>query len=264
MLSLELFYISRANINRLFFRLRCLKIGDFWSTLAKWKQALFILFFFSTCALSYEAPVSDISQSGQSTVNLSPREEIEKLKRQLSYLLEMNFPAKIEALQQEIQTLRGVVEKQNHDIVALQEGLKTPSSLQSPLIEKSEPNTLSDYERAIEAIRNKKYSEAKDLLVQYLAAHPKDKLAGNAHFWLGEVYYQLNKKYLARREFEIVRKQHSSNAKAPNALLKIGYIEIDDENFGKAKEIFREIIKTFPGTPSAHLAKIKLDKLNLK
>lgn len=242
---------------------------------------------FSTSALAYEAPISDLS-SGQSTeqaISLSPQEEMARIKRQLSHLLEINASGKIEALQQEIQTLRGTIEKQSHDIKTLQEQLKnfyqdldtrvgqikktastqaaksepTPSPV--AVAKKVETAPLSDYEKAIEAIRNKKYSEAQNLLIQYLSLHPKDQLAGNAHFWLGEVYYQQNKKQLAKREFEIIKKQYPTNAKVPNALLKIGYIEVDEENFGKAKEIFKDVIKTFPGTPSAHLAKIKLEKL---
>lgn len=248
------------------------------------------LLLISNTTFAYEAPVSDLS-SGQPesiAISLSPQEEIARLKRQLSHLLAMNPSGKIEALQQEIQVLRGNIEKQNHDIKTLQEQLKNfyqdldarlgqtkknppaqTSSTESAAsnaapAKKTEAAPLSNYEKAIEAIRNKQYAEAQNLLVQHLAVHPKDKLAGNAHFWLGEVYYQQNKKQLAKREFEIIKKQYPTNPKVPNALLKMGYIEVDEENFGKAKEIFKGIIKTFPDTPSAHLAKIKLNKLNKK
>lgn len=240
------------------------------------KASVFIfslLFLFPKLTFGYEAPVSDLSP-------VSNTDELSKIKRQVAHILEMNHSGKIEMLQQEIQTLRGTIEKQSHDIKTLQSELTatlnkrlvqeshSPSQKASKttqasetLVQKIDPAPVSNYEKAIEAIRNKQYLQAQNFLIEYLAIHPHDKLAGNAHFWLGEVYYQQNKRTLAKREFEILRKDYPASPKLANALLKLGYLEVDEENFGKAKEIFNRVIKKFPETSSAQLAKIKLDKL---
>lgn len=222
-------------------------------------------------------PFSQTSSSQEG----SQKEEIARLKRQIAHILATNSPAKIEALQQEVQMLRGDIEKHTQEIKALQDQLKNADQDLAARVEsKLQPKPaalstskeiktstapeapLSLYEKAIEAIRNKQYSEAQALLVQHLSREPNHKLAGNAHFWLGEAYYQQNKKKLAKKAFEAVKNQYPTNNKVPNALLKIAYIDIEDENFGKAKEIFMDIIKQFPQTPSAHLAKLKLDQLS--
>ncbi len=217
---------------------------------------------------AHEAPVTDLSLAPQPMA-----EEISTLKRQITHLLENNLSGRVEALQQEVQMLRGTLEKQNHDMQILQTQLKQlQQSLDSRMDqsnktssarkEKIELVPFSEYKQALKAIQEKKYLAAQNLLIQHLALHPKDQSADHAHFWLGEVYYHQKKRQLAKREFEIIQRDFPASPKLASALLKIGFIEVEEDNLKTAKAVFSRIFKSFPGTSSAHLAKMKLEKLS--
>ena len=50
------------------------------------------------------------------------------------------------------------------------------------------------FQSAFDNIRNKKWEDAKKLLLNFIEENPKNQLAGSAHYWLGELYI-LEKKY---------------------------------------------------------------------
>jgi TolA-binding protein len=45
------------------------------------------------------------------------------------------------------------------------------------------------YEAAYNAFKNKRYREAREKFEAFVKQSPKDELADNAHFWIGETYY---------------------------------------------------------------------------
>jgi tol-pal system protein YbgF len=63
---------------------------------------------------------------------------------------------------------------------------------------------------------------ARELLQDFLARYPKDELAPNAQYWLGETYYAEKKWNDAIVEFQKILKEYKGSDKVPDALLKIG------------------------------------------
>jgi TolA-binding protein len=47
----------------------------------------------------------------------------------------------------------------------------------------------------------------------------------------------------------------------PDALLKLGYIEFDQQNVAKARDYFSRITTSYPDTTAAHLASKKLAQM---
>ena len=104
------------------------------------------------------------------------------------------------------------------------------------------------YERAVKAFR------------AFLAKYPDSGLADNAQYWVAEGNYVLRNYKLALEEFtKVVNDPQSS--KAPDALLKIGYVHYELGAYDKARKTLGEVQKRFPGTGVAKLAEVRLDKM---
>jgi len=59
-----------------------------------------------------------------------------------------------------------------------------------------------------------------------------------------------------------VIEKYPDSAKVPDAILKLGYIEVDQKNKAKATEYLNRVISDYPKSPAAILASKKLIKLN--
>lgn len=66
------------------------------------------------------------------------------------------------------------------------------------------------------------YDRAAATLKAFIAAHPKDVLAGNATYWLGETYYARGQFSAAAIHFAQGFKKYPKSQKAPDNLLKLG------------------------------------------
>ena len=90
----------------------------------------------------------------------------------------------------------------------------------TPSKQDADANTL--YTQGLEALRAGKSAEAEQNFQLVLDKFPSDKLAGNAQYWLGEVYY--NDKNFAKAAVAFAKgyEQYKNGAKGPDCLLKLG------------------------------------------
>ncbi|WP_305906709.1 tol-pal system protein YbgF [Methylomarinum sp. Ch1-1] len=208
---------------------------------------------------------------------------------------------RLEQLQHEVQQLRGVVEEQAQAIENLknrqsniysdldqrlqalssgsQEGAPAlpptpvspaPSRIEStkvasPQAPASQPVTVNQkqlYREAYETLRNGHNTQAiaafKDLLNQF----PAGEYADNAQYWLGEAYKVNQDIESARVAFTKVIEIYPNSPKVPDALLKLGYIEFDQNNIAKARDYLTQVSVQYPGSTAAHLAAKKLMQLD--
>jgi len=106
---------------------------------------------------------------------------------------------------------------------------------------------------------NKKdYQSATNLLKELIKNYPKSTYVANAYYWMGEIYYVQGDFKRAFLEFEKVGKHDSKHTKAPGALLKQGYCFVELKNTDSAKVFFHSVIKQYPKSQEAKLAKEKL------
>lgn len=78
------------------------------------------------------------------------------------------------------------------------------------------------YETAFAALKSGDYQKSEQLFQQFLRDYPKDALAGNAQYWLGETYYARGDYEAAARTFAESYQNHPKSTKAPDNLLKLG------------------------------------------
>ena len=95
-----------------------------------------------------------------------------------------------------------------------------------------------------------------------MSKYPTGVYANNAQYWLGEAYRVKQDNDAARKAFNDVIEKYPDGAKVPDALLKLGYIEMDQKNPAKAREYLTRVTTDYPKSPAALLAAKKLLKLD--
>jgi tol-pal system protein YbgF len=94
-------------------------------------------------------------------------------------------------------------------------------------------------------------------LQDFLARFPKDELAPNAQYWLGETYYAEKRWNDAIVEFQKVLKEYKTSDKVPDALLKIGMSFQAEGDCKNAELFFEEVAQSHRSSSAARLAREK-------
>lgn len=104
----------------------------------------------------------------------------------------------------------------------------------------------AQYEFAFELLKRKEFDKAANAFTQFVEAHPKHKLAGNAQYWLGETFY-------ARADFERAAiafaegfKSYNSGPKAPDNMLKLGMSLAEIGRTDQACTAFKKLADAYP------------------
>lgn len=218
---------------------------------------------------------------------------------------------KIQALQQDIQELRGQLEVQAHDLKLLQQqqiafykdldarlgnsGAKlaqskpptelsidskpaannpgtasTPAKIvksgptPQPVVSVSRTNPADEqisYMAAYELVKNKRYDNAIAAMQTFVQKYPKGGYTANAEYWLGELYLVKKDYSKAVEHFQIVLNQFPSSTKSAASMLKAGYAYAAAGDKQEAIQYFQKVVRTYPDTPTAQLAKSKLESI---
>ena len=170
-----------------------------------------------------------------------------------------------ELMRSQINSLEKRIKELNDRIARLSEpGTSTtqkPSAEGEDSPEKVVPQRSPDddpakaYEAAYTLLKEKQFKEAREKFTAFIRKFPKDGLAGNAQFWIGESYYAEKDFESAILAYETLIKNYLHNEKIPGALLKQGlsFAEIGDKK--TAKVILEKLIEKYPDSREAGLAK---------
>ncbi|WP_432745090.1 tol-pal system protein YbgF [Methylobacter sp. G7] len=118
------------------------------------------------------------------------------------------------------------------------------------------------YQQAYEALRYGHTAKAIIAFNAVLSKNPGSEYANNAQYWLGEAYRVNQDVDLARKAFNDVVEKYPDSTKVPDALLKLGYIEVEQKNTVKAREYLTRVTVDFPSSTAARLAAKKLLSLD--
>jgi tol-pal system protein YbgF len=125
----------------------------------------------------------------------------------------------------------------------------------------AEASEKERYQRAYEAVQNGHHAEAIKLLEALYADYPTGEFGDNAQYWLGESY-KLNREIdKARAAYTKVITEFPGRPKAPDAMLKLGLIELEQQNPAKARDYFTRITLEYPGTTAASMATKRLAQM---
>ena len=118
-----------------------------------------------------------------------------------------------------------------------------------------------DYDRALEQLKEGRYTEASSAFQAFLEKYPRSSYADNAQYWLGEVYYVTREFQPALSEFGKVVDSYPDSTKIADAKLKIGYIQYELKDWSKARQMLTQVVQAYPGTTTARLAQERLDRM---
>lgn len=135
----------------------------------------------------------------------------------------------------------------------------------TPVIPVSRVNPADEqisYMAAYELIKNKHYDDATNAMQAFVQKYPNGGYTANAEYWLGELYLVKKEYPKAIEHFDVVLKKFPSSSKSAASMLKSGYAYASSGNNSEAKQRLQQVVKTYPGTPTAQLASSKLKSLN--
>ena len=119
------------------------------------------------------------------------------------------------------------------------------------------------YQHAFGLLSQANYGEAELALRAFLDRHPKDPLAGNAKYWLGETYYVRQDYQQAAVTFAEAFQEYPDNTKAPDNLLKLGMSLAALGNKSDACGTYVELLRRYPDAASTVMQRAKQERQRL-
>lgn len=192
-------------------------------------------------------------------------------------------------LAEEVRELRGIVDEQTYEIRRLQQQrlddyrdvdrrfaelgsaepvASMPQSTSNNAVDKpavvapvegSTSSVASEkdmYRDAYNLVKARKFDEAVPAFKAFLTAHPQGEYAGNAYYWLGELYVLDSDFTAAQASMEALVAQFPEHRKVPDAYYKLAklYMRLGDDV--KAKEFANKVVNEYAGKSDTivHLA----------
>jgi len=140
----------------------------------------------------------------------------------------------------------------------------TPNKIQG---QAEQPQVIDDkpaidcsatYDDAFIMVRRGEYEKAIEGFKLFLANCEKHENASNAHYWIGECYYSLEKYVDAITEFENLMKNYKSSINTSRALYKMARSNQELGKTSEAKKLFEKLVDEYPETLEASQAKERL------
>jgi len=210
-----------------------------------------------------------------------------RIERVLANQSLLDLSQRIEAVSNEVRTLRGQLDEMQHALNKTQDqqremygdvdrrlsaiegggavGGGSAGMERSPSAGSGLPIPQGDdranYQAAFDLLKDGKYPEAISGFTQFLSTFPNSALADNAQYWLGEAHYVTRQFPDALRHFRAVVEKHPDSRKIPDALLKIGYCNYELKNYPEARSALGQVVSRFGDTTAARLASQRLTKM---
>ena len=185
---------------------------------------------------------------------------------------------KIRALEQEIATLRNLIEENTYLIERYQELQqqryldldKRLHSLLSGELEGLNEQSLSLndlnlseeldlYKEALELFEASRYAEALEVFRDLIISFPEGTYSADAYFWSGELYLAQEQLEDAREHYLVVVEKFKDHDMVADCLYKLGVIEKVLQNDESANSYFSRLISEYPDTGATELAKKSME-----
>ncbi|MDZ7344943.1 MAG: tol-pal system protein YbgF [candidate division KSB1 bacterium] len=117
------------------------------------------------------------------------------------------------------------------------------------------------YDAAYQDMVKGQYELARQGFMAYLRMQPAGDLADNAQYWIGECHYAQRKYDEAISAFETVLAKYPDGDKVPAAMLKLAYSQLALNQKTNAQGNLEALIRRFPQSNEATLARSRLQEL---
>ncbi len=117
------------------------------------------------------------------------------------------------------------------------------------------------YDDAFRTLKTGDFDEAKIKFREFIDSYPSSDLVDDAWYWIAESNYITKEFEQAIKLYQYVAREYPDYQRAHEALLKIGYIYYELENYEEAQLYLNEILDKFPASRSAFSAQRRLNKM---
>ena len=239
-----------------------------------------------------KAPVIDVNANSIDSAALT--EQLTSLSRKLDSRnkAQVNIQRQLDQLQTEVNELRGVTELHTHQLSQVLDRQRElykeidrrvnevleATAKAKPAVSRPIPsintsvdatgysNNLTEneaYDRALNLVlKDKRYQQAILEFKAFNKSFPNSSYAPNAHYWLGQLLFNQGELAQANQEFLIVVNEHKDSTKRPDALLKLAMVAQKQKDNKKAIASYQQLLKEYPDSTAAKLAKPRLAALN--
>lgn len=118
------------------------------------------------------------------------------------------------------------------------------------------------YDASFDLVKARDFEKAAQAFTAFLRRYPDSQYAGNAQYWLGEVYLVQSDLESAGKAFAQVISRYPDHRKESDAMYKLGDVERRLGRDDKARELFQQVISKYPDSSAAQLAGRELSTLN--
>lgn len=119
----------------------------------------------------------------------------------------------------------------------------------APAADPSGASPKEVYDVAYRQLMAREYDSAAASFSQFVTSYPKDPLAGEAQYWLGETYYVRGQHKQAADAFLASYRTYGSSRKAPDSLLKLGLALAQLKEKDAACSALSEFSVKYPSAP---------------
>lgn len=116
------------------------------------------------------------------------------------------------------------------------------------------------YNQAMQSYRSRDYQGAMMRFQEVAMRFPQSDLADNAHYWIGEVYYNTKNYPAAIQSFQTVVQMYPQGNKVPDAMVKMGFAYADIRQYNIARSILNDVSMRF--SDNARIRNLAVKKLN--
>jgi len=211
-----------------------------------------------------EVGKKDIASVRQTLANLSNRlDELQAEQMRINGLVDqINYQHQqdYQKLNQQINQIQAELDNIQQELKLLEASNKVTQQVEQTRKEIAQ-GKVDLYHQALDLFNKGKFEEAEKTLRAYINQNPKGLLVPNAYFWIGECEYRMQRYEEAILDYQKVITEFPQSNKVPDALLKQGlaFVKIGDTD--SAKIVLKKLIKFYPNTPQARVAKKQLKML---
>ncbi|CAM3627515.1 tol-pal system protein YbgF [Polaromonas hydrogenivorans] len=212
----------------------------------------------------------DVSQQRTTEELRKSNEDNAQLRRSL-----LDLSNQIESLRNEMATLRGQNEQLTRGITDVQRTQKDITQGVDERLRKVEPSKVSvdgrefaaepaekqEFEAALATLRKGDFAVAQTSFTAFTKRYPQSGYKSSALFWLANAQYALRDYKSAVNNFRTVASADPEHVRAPEALLSMANCQVELKDAKSARKTLEDLIKAYPQSEAASVAKERLSKL---
>ena len=187
----------------------------------------------------------------------------------------LDLSNQIESLRGDMANLRGQNEQLAKSVADIQRTQKDLTQGVDERLRKFEPGKVAvdgkefvadpaekqEFEAALATLRKGDFAAAQTSFVNFMKRYPQSGYQSSSLFWLGNAQYALRDYRNAVTNFRSLVTAEPGHARAPEALLSMANCQVELKDLKSARKTLDDLVKTYPQSEAASVAKERLAKL---